>query len=96
MKHIETMIQSLPITPQRRTALRKQVADHIAGVREMPRTAPAHIEPCDYGPLRRAVVTEAYKRKYPKEVIWVAGKDKAFHETLGSTKSSVILPQKFL
>lgn len=95
MKHIETMIQSLPITPQRRTALRKQVADHIAGVREMPRTAPAHIEPCDYAPLRRVVVTEAYKRKHTGQV-WVAGEDKAFHEAIGSTKSSVILTHKFL
>lgn len=95
MKHIETMIQELPITPQRRTALRKQIRDHIAGVREMPRAAPAHIEPCDYAPLRRAVVTEAYKRKHAGQV-WVAGKDLAFHESQGATKSSVIMTHKFL
>lgn len=95
MKHIETMIQELPITPQRRTALRKQVADHIAGVCEMPRTAPAYIEPCDYAPIRRAAVTEAYKRKRAGQV-WVAGKDRAFHEAQGATKSSIIMPHKFL
>lgn len=96
MHEIEQAIQSLTyLTPQKRTALRKQVADHINGVRDMPRAAPAHIEPADYAPIRRAAVTERYKRTHAGQV-WVAGQDKAFHEALGQTKSSVILPHKFL
>ena len=97
MQQIEKMIQGLTyITPQKRSALRKQVADHISGEKDMPRFAPAHIEPADYAPLRRAAVEERYKRKYPSDQVWIAGKDKPFHESQGQTKSSVILPHKFL
>jgi len=96
MKEIEQSIQALEYLNQRqRAALRKQVADHINGVREMPLAAPAHIEPCDYGPIRRAVITEAHKRRNAGQV-WQAGKDKVFQEAPGNTKSSVILPHKFL
>lgn len=85
MKEIEQSIQALEYLNQRqRAALRKQVADHINGVREMPHAAPAHIEPCDYAPIRRVVITEAYKRKYPSDALWQAGQDKAFHEPPGT------------
>lgn len=97
MREIETLIQALEYLNQRqRAALRKQATDHINDVREMPHAAPAHIEPCDYAPLRRAVVTETYKRKYPSDALWRAGTDRAFPDAPGNTKSSVILPHKFL
>ena len=84
MKEIETLIQALEyLNPRQRATLRKQAADHINGVREMPLAAPAHIEPCDYAPIRRAVVTEAHKRRNAGQV-WQAGKDKVFHEPPGT------------
>lgn len=94
---IEQKIKDLTyLNPRQRAALRKQVADCIIGVSEMPERGPAHIEPCDYAPLRRAVIQQAYTRECGGEMFDIKKATEFYNRGNGGTKPSVILPNKFL
>lgn len=97
MKHIEEEISALQnITPDQRALLRTYVGYCIEGRHEyLPEHGPNWINAHDYAAIRRAAIELSYKRRVGDEK-WVAGRDKAFHEAQGATKSSVILPHKFL
>lgn len=97
MQHIEQAIAALPnLTPDQRANLRVHVAGRILGnAFWLPETPPPWIDPHDYRRIRQAAMQEAYARRVAGQM-WVAGKDRAFDGSQGQTKSSTILPHKFL
>lgn len=95
--NIEQKIKELTyLNPRQRAALRKQVADCISGVYEMPERGPAHIEPCDYAPLRRSVVQAAYVMECAGQMFDLKKATAFYNRGNGGAKPSVILPNKFL
>lgn len=98
MQHIEQAISALPnLTPDQRAMLRQMVGLTIMDKSSvLSKEPPGWIDPHDYAVIRRLAITEAYKRRVADQ-FWIAGKDKAFHESQGVVKSnSVIMPHKFL
>lgn len=98
MQHIEDAIFALQnLTPDQHEILRTSVGYCIEGRADYtPDVGPGWIDPYDYAVIRRMAIEEAYKRRVAGQV-WVAGKDKAFHESQGKVRAkSVILKHKFL
>lgn len=90
MKEIEALINALPSLDKRgRASLRKQVADCIAGVSDMPERP----ENPDWQRLRRLAMEARYRRKAAGQN-WSA-KDQVFYNQTGGGKPSVIIPARW-
>lgn len=90
MKDIEQLISALPSLDKRgRAALRKRVADCIAGLSDMPERP----DNPDWQRLRRLAMQKRYERKAAGQT-WSA-KDQAFYNQAGGGKPSVVMPARW-
>lgn len=97
MKHIEQLITALPsLDGKGRAALRKQVADCINGVSDMPERGPDWIHPADYGPIRRAAILEQNARQCAGQIFDPKKALAFYHRGNGGMKPSVIMPHKYV